>query len=315
MKKLIPLILAALFLAACGAEGAETPPVESIDPSSPYNLVTPPVQTPPAAPSDETLSRELPEGFALPQEEFEPAAYYLAEPFGEQGAALLTLSADGRFTCRYSYWQQDPSNGGYSLLGGSLDETEAAFDGAALTYTEPAGEPRPERFREATGAEALAAWRDMPSNDETSQPFPERIGRGEWEKTPGVRLMEQTGSFISYEYLGADVSYELWQGTLLLSGFTVMSPDFPFSLRGLGMGSSLEDVLASFPEQSAVRTSEPEKYRHIYGGDIGLLGTFDAMDEGRGGTCVSVSDGRTATRFIFGENGEVYKIEFWNSVD
>ena len=25
----------------------------------------------------------------------EPAAYYLAEPFGEQGAALLTLSADG----------------------------------------------------------------------------------------------------------------------------------------------------------------------------------------------------------------------------
>ena len=312
MKKLIPLIFALALLAACGAE---TPPVESVEPSSPYNLVTPPPQTPPAEPSDETLSRELPEGFALPQEEFEPAAYYLAEPFGEQGAALLTLSADGRFTCRYSYWRQNPENGGYNLLGGSLDETEAAFDGAALTYTEPAGEPGPERFREVTRAEALAAWRDMPSNDELSQPFPERIERGEWEKTPGVRLIEQTGRFISYEYLGADVSYELWDGTLLLSGFTAESPDFPFSLRGLGMGSSLADVLASFPEQSSVRTSEPEKYRHIYGGDIGLLGTYDAMDEGRGGKCVSVSDGWTITRFIFDENDEVYKLEFWNSVD
>lgn len=312
MKKLIPLILAALLLAACGAE---TPPAESIDPSSPYDLVTPPVQTPPAEPSEESLSRELPEGFALPREEFEPAAYYLAEPFGEQGAALLTLSADGRFTCRYSYWQQDPGNGRYSLLGGSFDETEAAFDGAALTYTEPAGEARPERFREVTRAEALAAWRDMPSNDETSHPFPERIERGEWKKTPGVSLIEQTGDFISYEYLGADVRYELWDGTLLLSGFTAMSPDFPFSLRGLGMGSGLADVLASLPEQSAVRTSEPEKYRYIYGGDIGLLGTFDAMDKNRGGKDVSVSDGRTITHFIFDENDEVYTIEFWNSVD
>lgn len=166
-----------------------------------------------------------------------------------------------------------------------------------------------------TRAEALAAWRDMPSNDETSHPFPERIERGEWEKTPGVSLIEQTGDFISYEYLGADVRYELWDGTLLLSGFTAMSPDFPFSLRGLGMGSGLADVLASLPEQSAVRTSEPEKYRYIYGGDIGLLGTFDAMDKNRGGKDVSVSDGRTITHFIFDENDEVYKIEFWNSVD
>ena len=312
MKKLIPLALAALLLAACGAE---TPPAESVEPSSPYNLVTPPPQTSPAEPADETLSRELPEGFALPQEEFEPAAYYLAEPFGEQGAALLTLSADGRFTCRYSYWQQNPENGTYELLGGSLDETEAAFDGAALTYTEPAGEPRPERFREVTLSEALAAWRDMPSNDELSLPFPERIGRGEWEKTPDVSLIEQTGGFISYEYLGADVSYELWDGMLFLSGFIAESPDFPFSLRGLGMGSSLADVLASFPEQSSVRSSEPEKYRHIYGGDIGLLGTFNAMDKSRGGKCVSVSDTRTITRLYFGENDEVYKIEFWNSTD
>lgn len=51
MKKLIPLILALLLLAACGAE---TPPAESVEPSSSCDLVTP-QQTPPAEPPDETL--------------------------------------------------------------------------------------------------------------------------------------------------------------------------------------------------------------------------------------------------------------------
>ena len=74
-------------------------------------------------------------------------------------------------------------------------------------------------------------------------------------------------------------------------------------------------MLASFPEQSSVRTSEPEKYRHIYGGDIGLLGTYNAMDEGRGGKCVSVSDGWTITRFISTKTTRFTRLEFWNSVD
>ena len=111
MKRLAPLVLAlTLILTACGTV---TPPAESIDPSSPYDLITLPPQTPPATPTEESLSRELPEGFALPAEEFEPAAYYLAEPFGEHGAALLALSADGRFSCRYSSWRQNPENGRY----------------------------------------------------------------------------------------------------------------------------------------------------------------------------------------------------------
>ncbi len=47
--RLIPLVLAALLLAACGTEpAAETPPAESVDPSSPYDLATP--ETPSAAP-------------------------------------------------------------------------------------------------------------------------------------------------------------------------------------------------------------------------------------------------------------------------
>lgn len=59
----------------------------------------------------------------------------------------------------------------------------------------------------------------------------------------------------------------------------------------------------------------PERYRCIYGGDIGLVGYWDAHDASRGGPDVSVSDGWTITRFIFNEDDRVCKIEFWASVD
>ena len=66
---------------------------------------------------------------------------------------------------------------------------------------------------------------------------------------------------------------------------------------------------------SSVQWSDPERYRCIYGGVIGLVGYWDAYDTSRGGPDVSVSDGWTITRFIFDENDRVYKIEFWASVD
>ena len=93
MKKLIPLALALLLLAACGTE---TPPAESVEPASPHDLVTPPPQTPPAEPADETPSRELPEGFALPQEEFEPAAFWEpTTPWTKAAAGSAFPSATG----------------------------------------------------------------------------------------------------------------------------------------------------------------------------------------------------------------------------
>ena len=306
MKRLAPLVLAlTLILTACGTV---TPPVESIDPSSLYDLITLPPQTPPATPTKESLSRELPEGFALPAEEFEPAAYYLAEPFGEQGSALLALSADGRFSCRYSSWRQNPENGRYERR---FTEAEAEFDGASLTYFEPAETPRPESFRAVSPAEALSAWRDMPYNDEVSHPFPQWTGRAEWEKTPGVRLLYEMDDLAFYEYLGARVSYRTWDDKLWLSGFTTESADFPFSVRGLGIGSSLTEVLGGFPEMSDSRTENPEKYRLLYGGELGFVGNYSDHND----CTVSVSDSVTLTRFYFDEGDAVFKIEFWNSVD
>ena len=122
------------------------------------------------------------------------------------------------------------------------------------------------------------------------------------------------GNFISYEYLGADVSYELWDGTLSLSGFTAGSPDFPFSVRGVGIGSSGEDVLASFPSD-VLSLADAGEHHTFYGGLFGCMGAWNTGDDWRGGDVIMVSDGRTITRFILDGDGTVYRIEFWNSVD
>ena len=100
-----------------------------------------------------------------------------------------------------------------------------------------------------------------------------------------------------------------------LGGFSTVSSDLPFTVRGLGIGSTSDEVFSRFPEGSSVQWSDPERYRCIYGGDIGLVGYWDAHDTNRGGPDVSVSDGWPITRFIFDENDRVCKIEFRTSVD
>ena len=227
------------------------------------------------------------------------------------------MSADGRFKCWYNYFFEESGTGWEDIVGGSFTEAEAAasVDGEtlALEYCSASDKPRPERFTAITRAEALRAHRDMPYNDELSLPVPTRTGRDEWEAVPGVRLIEQMGNFISYEYLGADVSYELWDGTLSLSGFTAESPDFPFSVRGVGIGSSGEDVLASFPSD-VLSLADAGEHHTFYGGLFGCMGAWNTGDDWRGDV-IMVSDGRTITRFILDVDGTVYRIEFWNSVD
>ena len=72
MKRMIPLILALLLLAACGAEPAEATPTAV--------LATPtPAPMPSASP--------LPD--YIPPMDFEPVSVWQAEPFGADGYALL----------------------------------------------------------------------------------------------------------------------------------------------------------------------------------------------------------------------------------
>ena len=233
--------------------------------------------------------------------------------------ALLLMSGDGRFKCWHSSWREHPEHGGLYLVGGSFTEAEAMArveeNALALEYAESRDGPAPERFAAASYEEALAAFLDMPYNDEAVLPVPERVSRADWEATPGVTPLEADERYRRYEYLGAVVTYEYWGDTLTLDGFTSETPDFPFALRGLGIGSTLDEVFSRFPDVSSVQWSDPERYRCIYGGDIGLVGYWDAHDASRGGPDVSVSDGWTITRFIFNEDDRVYKIEFWASVD
>ena len=315
MKKLIPLALALLLLPACG-EGA---PSAAAPPAPAAELITPgPASVPDATVSPEAAScRAVPDTMALPDTPFEPESYWLAGPFGDGGQALLLMSADGRFKCWYNYFFEESGTGWEDIVGGSFTEAEAAaiVDGEtlALEYCSASDKPRPERFTAITRAEALRAHCDMPYNDELSLPVPTRTGRDEWEATPGVRFLEQMGNFISYEYLGADVSYELWDGTLSLSCFTAGSPDFPFSVRGVGIGSSGEDVLASFPSD-VLSLADAGEHHTFYGGLFGCMGAWNTGDDWRGDV-IMVSDGRTITRFILDVDGTVYRIEFWNSVD
>ncbi|MGI6026168.1 MAG: hypothetical protein ACOX7G_04295 [Candidatus Scatomorpha sp.] len=175
--------------------------------------------------------------------------------------------------------------------------------------------PKPERFAAASYDEALAAFLDMPYNDGVVLPVPERVSRAEREAAPGVMLLEADKWYRSYEYLGVVVTFESHGDMLILGSLNITSPDFPFTVRGLGIGSSMDDVLSRFTDGPAAETNEPEQYRFLYGGSIGLTGYYDAYDENQGGPCVSVSDGWTITRFIFDENDRVCKIEFWAYVD
>lgn len=299
MKRVLPLVLLLLLLTACVAEA-----VPEVSEPTPETTPTP---VPTSAPA------------SLPDAGFEPESFLLAEPFGDGGKALLLIAGDGRFKCWYSSWCEHPESGWLYLTGGSFtgEDAEARAEGEALTleYSGSWDSPKPERFSAATYEEALAAFLDMPYNDEAVLPVLERVSRAEWEETPGVTPLEADERYRRYEYLGAVVTYESWGDTLTLGGFTSETPDFPFTVRGLGIDSSLDEVLSRFPDVSSVQWSAPESYRCLYGGDIGLVGYWDAYDTSRGGPDVSVGDGWTITRFIFGEDDRVCKIEFWASVD
>ena len=328
VKRIIPLILALLLLAACGEQAAsgtpalppsaETFPATSGDPTAPEPTPSPAVTVSP----EEASRRPVPDTMILPDTGFEPESYWLAEPFGDSGQSLLLIAGNGQFKCWYNCRTDEFNTGWDDIVGGSFTDSEAAasVDGEtlALEYYDASDTPRPARFTAITRDEALRAHRDMPYNDEISLPLPEIITRAEWEATPGVTPVSYVEDGVSgavYEYMGSQVMYDTFGDALLrLGGFVTESPEFPFKVRGVGIGSSGEDVLASFPS-NVPELSDAEEHHALYGGVAGLLGSWNAMDENRGGPDIMFSDSKTITHFILDADGMVCKIEFWNSAD
>ena len=139
---------------------------------------------------EEASRRPVPDTMTLPDTGFEPESYWLAEPFGDSGQALLLMAGDGQFKCWYNCRTDEVNTGWDDIVGNSFTDSEAAasVDGEtlALEYYAASDTPRPARFTATTRDEALRAHSDMPYNDEISLPLPEIITRAEWEATPGV---------------------------------------------------------------------------------------------------------------------------------
>lgn len=177
MKRLVPLILALLLLTACAAEA---PPEVSAPTPEPTPTVEPtPTPVPTSAPA------------SLPDAGFEPESFWLAEPFGDGGKALLLMAADGRFKCWYSSWHEHPEIDWINLTGGSFTEAEAeaAAEGEALTleYAESWDSPRPERFAAATYEEALAAFPTCPTTTRSFYPSRSALAAQTGRRRPASR--------------------------------------------------------------------------------------------------------------------------------
>ena len=313
MKRIIPLILASLLLAACGAE---TPPAESAE--TPAVTASPepsPEAEPVSLPQYFTQPRPVPEALDFPDCGFAVEECYLAEPFGLSGRALLLRGTDEgggeRFACRYISYA--PEGGDYVLLGGSVEggaeELGVREQGGALTVSVPRlaeGVPSPEVFYPVGRETALRAYRDMPYLDEIELPLDRGMSEARLAGTPGV---VKTGGH-EYEYEGVTISCrEFWTRKAgYIYSFYSATPGAPISVRGLRIGeSTLEDALARFPWMLEEYTLMGGP---LYGGPGGLWGEPGVSDQGS--PDLNFRYGDSFLRLSFGEDGVLRSI-FWST--
>lgn len=315
MKRIIPLILASLLLAACGAE---TPDVTSAEtPAVTASPEPPPEAETVGLPQYFTQPRPVPEALDFPDCGFTVEECYLAEPFGLSGRALLLRGTDEgggeRFACRYISYA--PEDGDYVLLGGSVEggaeELGVREQGGALMVSVPwlaEGVPSPEVFYPVGRETALRAYRDMPYLDEIELPLDRGMSEARLAGTPGV---VKTGGH-EYEYEGVTISCrEFWTRKAgYIYSFYSATPGAPISVRGLRIGeSTLEDALARFPwmleEYTPGLMGGP-----LYGGPGGLWGEPGMSDQGN--PDLSFRYGDSFLRLSFGEDGILSSV-FWST--
>ncbi len=324
VKRIIPLILALLLLPACGeeqqyaapaeptpAERAETPDVTSAETP---DVTASPEAEPVSLPQYFTQPRPVPEALDFPDYGFTVEEYYLAEPFGLSGRALLLRGTDEgggeRFACRYISYA--PEDGYHVLLGesveGGAEELGVREQGGALMVSVPwlaEGVPAPEVFYPVGRETALRAFRDMPYLDEIELPLDRGMSEARLAGTPGVvRAGEH-----EYEYEGVTISCrEFWTRKAgYIYSFYSATPGAPISVRGLKIGeSTLADALERFP-------GPLEEYAMggpLYGGTGGLWGEAGMSDQGA--PDLNFRYGDTFLRLSFGEDGVLASI-LWST--
>ena len=339
MKRAVLILLAlTVFLTACGTpaseSSAEVTPVPTVYPASgrdllvqPTEYTLPPTGTPqPVRPPDEPL----PDGFELPDPGFEPESYWLSEPYGEQGQALLlmrSLNGGVQFRCWhncYTLYSNGPvernlstqtfaakagGDGVFDIFIDRDDNLRLSVNGDKLTITYPEEEiyaDYPKNFYRCGYEDARAAWRNMPYNSEARIPLPATSSQEEILSMPGV---VQTGED-SYKLGGLSFFY---RENHTLEYLTVTARGTGFSIRGLDVGSDAADILASFPSGIADFAAAKGGKTAMYGTDGFNSSRACFMPDYNGQMCFYLLDnGGSHVFFYLDDGGTVERIEYSN---
>ena len=122
-----------------------------------------------------------------------------------------------------------------------------AMDGDTLTLEPPEDwlfAPLPERFERVTREEALFAWAEMPFCGEVSLPVGACEDREALLAIPGAGISSMGAFYTTYAAPGRGFSCANYS----LDIFTATEPYTGLSIRGLDVGCTLGDILASFPD-------------------------------------------------------------------
>ena len=190
----------------------------------------------------------------------------MAEPFGDGGQALLLMGGDtpdSPLELWYSSWVETDlevymerdlaclslaAEKGSELCvrGDPSFPIALAMDGDTLTLEPPEDwpfHPLPERFERVTREEALLAWAEMPFCGEVSLPVGACEDREALLAIPGAGITSMGSYYTTYTAPGCSFSY----ASRALEVFTATEPYTGLSIRGLDVGCTLGDILASFP--------------------------------------------------------------------
>lgn len=212
----------------------------------------------------------LPEGFCFPETDFEPQSCWVAEPFGDGGQALLLMGGDtpdSPLELWYSSWVETDlevymerdlaclslaaeKGSELRVRGDPSFPIALAMDGDTLTLEPPEDWPfcpLPERFERVTREEALLAWAEMPFCGEVSLPVGACEDREALLAIPGAGITSMGSYYTTYTAPGCSFSY----ASRALEVFTATEPYTGLSIRGLDVGCTLGDILASFPNALA----------------------------------------------------------------
>ena len=225
-----------------------------------------PAPLPTPGPAAASAPEPLPEGFCFPETDFEPQSCWVAEPFGDGGQALLLMGGDtpdSPLELWYSSWVETDlevymerdlaclnlaaeKGSELRVRGDPSFPIALAMDGDTLTLEPPEDwpfHPLPERFERVTREEALLAWAEMPFCGEVSLPVGACEDREALLAIPGAGITSMGSYYTTYTAPGCSFSY----ASRALEVFTATEPYTGLSIRGLDVGCTLGDILASFP--------------------------------------------------------------------